>query len=134
RRARLREMPLGAFLADDLTDLAALEAPDEPRVEPEGQPERRQRRGDGAERHVAEDVQKAEPGLVVERIEEVVDHASSSPSDAALASSGEPTEGSSSASTTLSILIPREPLTSTTSAAPTISSTQAAASSTFRRS
>src|SRR5690606_16241440 len=118
----LRQVSRRALLAYDLADLSALEPPDEPRIEPERDTERRHRGRDRAKRHVAQDVQEAERRVLGERIEEVVDHASPR------RSSLEPAP-STRASTTRSMRVPREPFTRITSRSPASSEAHAAASS-----
>src|SRR6185312_16781842 len=79
RRAALLEVRLRAVLPDDLADLLLLELADEPGREEEGEEHRRDGRGDGAEREVAEDVQPPEPfGPVAQWKEELVQHSGGS--------------------------------------------------------
>src|SRR5690606_11261242 len=115
RRAGLGEVRLGARGAHHLTDLLLLQAADEPGIEPEREEERRHRRRERAEGHVAEHVEEAQPIDRVERVEQVVDHPCV-PSWRRIGSAR-------------SIVVEREPFTTTTSPARSSASAAWAASS-----
>jgi hypothetical protein len=90
----------GPFLTDDLADLKIAQRPDQPGAEDHADGERRQRCGRGAERDVARHIQRAEkrrqPGQLRQQVEQ---HQANS---------------AASRSATMSVRMPRDPLTSTT--------------------
>ena len=98
RRAGLGAMRLRPFLPDHLPDLEIAQPADQPRSHDQADDERRHARRRGAERDVAGHVEDRD--LRVEREEEVVQH---QPNTAVMRS------------TTRSVRVPRDPLTSTTS-------------------
>ena len=116
RRAGLA-LVVGADLADRLPHAQARQLPDQRRAHQEGDEERRERRRPGAEGDVAEDVEGADIGG--QRVEQVVEHSGSRLRFEV-------------ASATRSILIARDPLTSTQSPRSTSSRTGAPASSLVR--
>src|SRR5207244_8131746 len=105
RGALLGAMPLGRVLADRLAPVLQLsQAPDEPRADDQRDDERRDQGHERTEAQVAKDVE--DDVVLRERDEEVIEHPSFSFQRARRATS---------ASTTRSMRMPREPLTSTTS-------------------
>src|SRR4029077_5851229 len=98
RRSRLRAVRLRTFLPDHLANLEVAQLANHPRTKQEAERERRQAGRRGPEGDVARDVEDARVGA--ERIEEFEQHQANS---------------SAIRSAIRSVLVPREPLTSTTS-------------------
>src|SRR5690606_36929716 len=112
RRARLDAVALGPALAHHLADLLAAQLTNEPRGEQEGEDHGRERRHDRPEGDVPQDVEPAEPAVMIfQGIKELVDHAPTPVARPTVSLPKGSPRDSTSASTTRSVPIEREPFT-----------------------
>ena len=107
RRARLRAVRRRTLLADDLADLELAQLADQPRAQQQADGQRREAGRSRAERDVPRDVEHGERR--VQREEQVIQHQAHS---------------AFTRSATMSVRVPRDPFTSTTSPARSIAATR----------